>query len=249
MSSICSDFAYPFLSAFFEREVMRSSTSFPLSSNPTLTSRSPKTLETRVSLRTSSSIGAPRLPSRRARHGSVRLPRNSSVGVGANRSQVTEADQLQASSTSSTTSGDVVREFYDRINRRDLAGVEDLIGEDCVYEDLIFSQPFVGRKAILEFFKKFTESISGDLQFVIDDICDDDTLAVGVTWHLEWQGRTFPFSRGCSFYRLEVLDGRRQIIYGRDSVEPATKPGETALVLIRAVTWILQRFPQLADRL
>ncbi|XP_072962289.1 uncharacterized protein [Typha angustifolia] len=97
--------------------------------------------------------------------------------------------------------------------------------------------------------RKFTESMSTDLQFVIDDISNEDTLAIGVTWHLEWQGRPFPFSKGCSFYRLEILDGKRQIVYGRDCVEPATKPGETALVLIRAVTWILQRFPQLADRL
>ncbi|CAA6668149.1 unnamed protein product [Spirodela intermedia] len=142
----------------------------------------------------------------------------------------------------------VVREFYDRINRRDVASVGPLISDDCVYEDLIFSSPFVGRKAILDFFKKFMESVSSDLQFVIDDISSDDSSAIGVTWHLEWQGRTFPFSKGCSFYRLEVVDGKRQIVYGRDLVEPAIKPGEMALVLIRAVTSILQQFPQLADR-
>ncbi|KAF8404286.1 hypothetical protein HHK36_009168 [Tetracentron sinense] len=79
---------------------------------------------------------------------------------------------------------DVVRNFYGRINAHDLASVEDLIAENCVYEDLVFPQPFVGRKAILEFFKKFTDSISTDLQFVIDDISDEDSSAVGVTWHL-----------------------------------------------------------------
>ena len=55
------------------------------------------------------------------------------------------------------------------------------------------------------------------------------------TWGLdaEWKGRPFPFSRGCSFYRCQP-DPRRpeqvQIVYGRDCVEPATKPGELALV-------------------
>ncbi|KAK2647386.1 hypothetical protein Ddye_014875 [Dipteronia dyeriana] len=125
---------------------------------------------------------------------------------------------------------DVVRNFYEGINRRDLAAVEDLIAEKCVYEDLIFSGPFVGRQAILDFFKKFIDSIIVDLQFVIDDISTEDSSAVGVTWHLEWKGRPFPLSKGCSFYRLEVVHGNRQIIYGRDSVEPAIKPGETALV-------------------
>ncbi|XP_078447293.1 uncharacterized protein LOC144716116 [Wolffia australiana] len=141
----------------------------------------------------------------------------------------------------------IVKEFYDRINRRDVASVAPLISDECVYEDLVFASPFVGRKAILDFFKEFSDSISSDLQFVIDDITTDDSSAIGVTWHLEWRGKTFPFSKGCSFYRLDVINGRRQIVYGRDCVEPALKPGEMALVAIKAVTSLLQRFPQLAD--
>ncbi|KAL5713247.1 hypothetical protein ACHQM5_015343 [Ranunculus cassubicifolius] len=155
----------------------------------------------------------------------------------------------QATTTTTDSASDIVRSFYGGINGKDLASVEDLIAENCVYEDLVFPQPFVGRKAILDFFKKFNDSISQELQFVIDDISNEDSLAIGVTWHLEWKGKPFPFSKGCSFYRLEVLNGKKQIIYGRDSVEPFMKPGETALVAIKGVTWLLQRFPQLADRL
>ncbi|KAH8480367.1 hypothetical protein H0E87_030576 [Populus deltoides] len=147
------------------------------------------------------------------------------------------------------SASDVVRSFYEGINGHDLDSVEELIAENCVYEDLIFPRPFVGRKAILEFFNKFNDTVSKDLQFVIDDISNEDSFAVGVTWHLEWKGKSFPFSKGCSFYRLDAVNGKRQIIYGRDSVEPAVKPGEAALVAIRGVTWLLQRFPQLADQL
>uniref|UniRef100_A0A0D6QUR5 SnoaL-like domain-containing protein n=1 Tax=Araucaria cunninghamii TaxID=56994 RepID=A0A0D6QUR5_ARACU len=143
---------------------------------------------------------------------------------------------------------DIVREFYAQINRHQVDSVGDLIAEDCVYEDLVFPQPFVGRKDIIDFFKRFTDAVSTDLQFVIDDITSDDASAVGVTWHLEWRGKTFPFSKGCSFYRCALFNGKRQIIYGRDSVEPATKPGDMALVAIKAVTSLLERFPQLADR-
>ncbi|XP_021729569.1 uncharacterized protein LOC110696552 [Chenopodium quinoa] len=143
---------------------------------------------------------------------------------------------------------DVVRNFYGGINRHELAVVEPLISESCVYEDLIFPQPFVGRKSILEFFGKFIDYVSTDLQFVIDAISEEDSSAVGVTWHLEWNGRPFPFSKGCSFYQLKVINGVRQIIYARDSVEPAIKPGESALTAIRGVTWLLQRFPKLAER-
>ncbi|KAK4413428.1 protein ABHD11 [Sesamum alatum] len=146
------------------------------------------------------------------------------------------------------SASNVVRKFYDGINRRDLASVEDLISLNCIYEDLVFPRPFIGRKAILEFFKQFMDSISSDLQFAIDDISEEDSCAVGVTWHLDWKGKPFPFSKGCSFYRLDVVNGQRQIVYGRDCVEPAIKPGETALVIIRGVTWLLQKFPSLADR-
>ncbi|KAG8378530.1 hypothetical protein BUALT_Bualt08G0146600 [Buddleja alternifolia] len=147
------------------------------------------------------------------------------------------------------SASNVVRKFYEGINRRDLVSVEDLIAFNCIYDDLVFPRPFVGRKEILDFFKQFMDSISADLQFAIDDISEEDTSAVGVTWHLEWKGKPFPFSKGCSFYRLSVVNGQRQIVYGRDIVEPAIKPGETALVAIRGVTWLLQKFPFLADRL
>ncbi|KAJ4981175.1 hypothetical protein NE237_032012 [Protea cynaroides] len=176
---------------------------------------------------------------------------NSQFKILSSESQTAEATTaVEESPAAPTDSGSgVVRKFYGGINGHDLGSVEDLIADDCTYEDLIFPRPFVGRKAILEFFNKFINSISTDLQFVIDDISDEDSSAVGVTWHLEWKGRSFPFSKGCSFYRLDIVNGKRQIIYARDSVEPSIKPGETALVAIRGVTWLLERFPSLVDQL
>ncbi|KAJ4868228.1 Nuclear transport factor 2 (NTF2) family protein [Raphanus sativus] len=147
-----------------------------------------------------------------------------------------------------TPAHEVVSSFYAAINVHDLSSVTDLIAQDCVYEDLVFSSPFVGRTAILDFFGKFIEATSTDLQFVIDDISKEDTSAVGVSWHLEWKGKNFPFSKGCSLYKLQVIDGKRQIVYGRDCVEPAIKPGDTVLAAIKGVTWLLQKFPQLADQ-
>ncbi|KAL3638640.1 hypothetical protein CASFOL_016547 [Castilleja foliolosa] len=152
-------------------------------------------------------------------------------------------------STDLESGANVVRKFYRGINGRDLTTVEDLIAVNCIYEDLVFPKPFIGRKAILDFFNQFIGSISRDLQFAIDDISEENSFAVGVTWHLEWKGKAFPFSRGCSFYRLDVIDGQRQIVYGRDCVEPAIKPGDAALGVIRGVTWLLEKFPSLADRL
>lgn len=46
------------------------------------------------------------------------------------------------------SAADVVRRFYGGVNCRDLSSVVDLIAVDCVYEDLVFAKPFVGRKVV-----------------------------------------------------------------------------------------------------
>lgn len=48
----------------------------------------------------------------------------------------------------------------------------------------------------MAFFNKFIDSISTDLQFVVDDISSEDTSAVGVTWHLGMQFLHY-FFRAC----------------------------------------------------
>lgn len=53
----------------------------------------------------------------------------------------TSVIQLELESASN-----VVKKFYGGINGRDLSSVEALIADHCVYEDLIFPHPFVGRK-------------------------------------------------------------------------------------------------------
>ncbi|CAN7053087.1 hypothetical protein IGI04_028078 [Brassica rapa subsp. trilocularis] len=154
-----------------------------------------------------------------------------------------------------TPASEIVSSFYTAINSNDLASARDFIAQDCVYEDLIFSSPFVGRTAILDFFGKFIDATSTDMQFVIDDISKEDSSAVGVSWHLgelpkltQWKGKRFPFSKSCSFYRLEVIDGKKQIVYVRDCVEPAIKPGESVIAAVKGVAWLLRKFPQIADR-
>lgn len=71
-------------------------------------------------------------------------------GRGGGSHRVLRCTAAEAASTSSelASAADTVRNFYDGINRRDLASVVDLIALNCVYEDLIFSQPFTGRKVM-----------------------------------------------------------------------------------------------------
>lgn len=57
-----------------------------------------------------------------------------------------EVTSSSDSVTDLESAASVVRKFYAGINSRDLVSVEQLIAENCVYEDLVFPQPFVGRK-------------------------------------------------------------------------------------------------------
>ena len=73
---------------------------------------------------------------------------------------VNKAGESQSATVASPTSAnvvddkvldsaaEVVRNFYGGINAHDVDSVEDLISENCVYEDLVFPRPFVGRKVI-----------------------------------------------------------------------------------------------------
>lgn len=45
----------------------------------------------------------------------------------------------------------------------------------------------------MDFFKKFIDTISMELQFAIDDISEGDSSAVGVAWHLGMFGWIYDF--------------------------------------------------------
>ncbi|QDZ22587.1 hypothetical protein A3770_08p51050 [Chloropicon primus] len=111
----------------------------------------------------------------------------------------------------------VVRAFYSAINRKEVETAMEYFADDCLYEDLNFPEPYRGKAKVKDLMQESCDSIPGDLVFCIDDISDGDR-GVGVTWHLELDGKPFPFSRGCSLYK--VVDSR--IVYARDLVEPSS---------------------------
>lgn len=140
---------------------------------------------------------------------------------------------------------EVVLKYYELYNARDIIhGVGSLIAEDCVYEDLVYQDPFVGKESIHEYLEKVAAWIPADLKFVIEDVSDGKESA-GVVWHVEFDGGiVLPFSRGVSFYRV---NDKGQIIYGRDIVEPAFKAGSGALKAISIVAPIIKKLGPAAN--
>ena len=77
-----------------------------------------------------------------------------------------------------------------------------------MYEDLIYQEPFRGRKEIAAYFDKIEQLVPKDIKFAVEDITEGDPKKVGVRWHVELDGvAQFPFSRGVSFYEIDD-DGR-----------------------------------------
>ncbi|HAC66194.1 MAG TPA: nuclear transport factor 2 family protein [Cyanothece sp. UBA12306] len=128
---------------------------------------------------------------------------------------------------------EVIELIYGAINRRDIDSAMEWIDEQCIYQDLNFPQPFIGKEQVKELFAEAVRGIPDDLQFVIDDFTTEDSLAVGVLWHLELNGITFPNSRGVSFYRLS--EKTNKLVFGRDLVESPIKLGKAAFFIIRLV--------------
>ena len=143
------------------------------------------------------------------------------------------------------TAKEVALKYYDSYNNKRIDQVLRLIAEDCVYEDLIYQEPFRGREAIAGYFEKIERLVPKDIKFVVEDITGGDDGKCGVRWHVELEdGTVFPFSRGVSFYEINKAG---EIVFARDIVEPAIKPGAAALQGISVVAPLVRRLGDAAD--
>ena len=134
----------------------------------------------------------------------------------------------------------LIQSLYQAINNRDINVAIDYIDEDCIYEDLNFSQPFQGKEAVAKLLQESVQGIPNELKFVIDDITIGDNLKVGVLWHVELDEIPFPNGRGVSFYRISEVT--HKLIFARDIVEPPLKPGKVAFFIIRLVSPLIRLF-------
>jgi ketosteroid isomerase-like protein len=156
------------------------------------------------------------------------------------------AEQQQQQQETTATAKQVALNYYTNYNARNMPAVASLIADDCIYEDLVYAAPFQGKTSITGYLKKVEEWIPDDIIFVVEDITGDGSVdACGVTWHVEFKnGTTLPFSRGASFYRI---NNQGQIVYARDIVEPAFKPGSGALKAISLIAPVIRKLGPSAD--
>ncbi|MEA5536702.1 nuclear transport factor 2 family protein [Crocosphaera sp. XPORK-15E] len=135
---------------------------------------------------------------------------------------------------------EVIESIYQAINNRDIEKATEWVDQDCIYQDVNFSQAFEGKKAVRNLFKESCENVPDDFKFVIDEITTGDPFKVGVLWHVELDNIPIPNGRGVSFYRISETTGK--LIFARDIVEPPLKPGKASFFIIRLVTPLIRRF-------
>ena len=131
------------------------------------------------------------------------------------RSAISDESSSSSASTSTSTStssteetklyrcDDVVRHLWQNIDLTNSEKALEFFHEDVVYEDLIYSKPFVGKEEVKGFLQSSRDNAPEGLQFVLDDVSDGEN-ACGFTWHLELEinGQTRNITKGISFYRL-----------------------------------------------
>jgi len=143
---------------------------------------------------------------------------------------------------------DVAMRYFEAWNRREMDVAADQFAEDGIYEDLVYPDAFRDRDSFKRHLERVRDRVPPSVQFVVDGISRGDEQFTGVAWHVEIQGRSFPNTRGASFYRCKrCQDGRLRLVYGRDLVEPASKPGDTSLFILSLVSRLFGRFPSLLD--
>ena len=124
-----------------------------------------------------------------------------------------------------------VERYFDAWNTRDMNAAVACFAEDCSYEDTQYKDAFVGKAKLKTHLLRVADCLPKSFEFVVDNLAvSADRTNVGVQWHLEnGDGEALPFTRGCSYYRLDGTTGL--IIEGFDVPEPAVvKTGSLELL-------------------
>ncbi|CAN4127316.1 unnamed protein product [Withania somnifera] len=135
------------------------------------------------------------------------------------------------SGTSMFSPSDTIKKFYSSINNKDM--------NQLGYIKLM--------QEALEFLGKLTICMGKKTEFCIEHIYEGVDLTIVVNWHLEWNKKEVPFTRGCSCYELS-RDGEELVIRkAQVIVESPIKPGSLALEAFQKVISVCDAFPETTE--
>ncbi|KAG0447018.1 hypothetical protein HPP92_028531 [Vanilla planifolia] len=139
----------------------------------------------------------------------------------------------------------LVQDFYDRLNKKDIGKLDELMDSNCLFEDMAFPRPFQKEEAHL-FLKQLSTAMGQNVKFCIDDVYEEGKTNAGVRWHLEWKKRAIPLTKGCSFFYCSENADRLLIKKACVFIEPSVKPGAVVLEILKNITSFFDKYPKLA---
>ncbi|XP_020581237.1 uncharacterized protein LOC110025231 [Phalaenopsis equestris] len=140
----------------------------------------------------------------------------------------------------------LVQDFYEHLNKKDMKKLNELLDNSCMFEDLAFPSPFKDKPAVYHFLEELSRAMGQNVRFKIDDVYEAGKQNAGARWHLEWNDRIIPFTKGCSFFYCSENTRGLLIKKACVFVESPVKPGAIVLNLLGFVTSFFDKFPKLA---
>jgi SnoaL-like domain len=134
----------------------------------------------------------------------------------------------------STSGKDVVEEYFNYWNLRDMDSAINLFDIDCTYEDTLYPGVFQGRETLKKHLFSVADSLPTSFKFCLDVVSEDKNGNIGVQWHVENDDKPLPFTRGCSMYKVDMKS--LKITEGFDVPEPVAKTGAFSLFILKSAS-------------
>ncbi|PSR91480.1 hypothetical protein CEY00_Acc28824 [Actinidia chinensis var. chinensis] len=103
-------------------------------------------------------------------------------------------------------------------------------------------------KEVIDVFAQLIDSMGQNIKFKIGNMCEGDAFTAGVTWHLEWNKKQIPFTRGSNFFECSMEGTKLVIKRAQGIIESPIKPGHSSLILLKMVTSLFDTFPKATER-
>lgn len=129
---------------------------------------------------------------------------------------------------------DVVEEYFNYWNLRDMDSAINLFDVDCTYEDTLYPGVFQGRETLKKHLFSVADSLPTSFKFCLDVVSEDKNGNIGVQWHVENDDKPLPFTRGCSMYKVNMKS--LKITEGFDVPEPVAKSGAFSLFILKSAS-------------
>ncbi|GLU07044.1 hypothetical protein SLE2022_240230 [Rubroshorea leprosula] len=143
----------------------------------------------------------------------------------------------------------LTQEFYNAINAKDTKKLDQILSNDCTFQDLIFYIPVGGKQSIINFLRQVMDAMGPNVHFVIDGSMKGENLTATINWHLEWKATELPFTYCHNSFECQLVDGKLFIRKITGVQEFPIKPGDFILKGLKATSTFFDSFPVAADGL